>query len=174
MASYESKKESLLLKKMAFVMDHVRAGSVTRLRKSRYATVLLLLLYSVTANVAVVFGGMCCSGAHFGEGSHSDASHGHSSRLHEHDPECAAIGPGEAAFAGHCCAGSSSPHLKRGLSEHVGSYKDRSDPTSLSDHESSFIEELGAALTRPGHFFDPCLCEGNPELVCLSTVVLLI
>lgn len=157
---------------MAFAKEHIGAGNMTRLRRPRRMLVLVLLLYAVTANAGISVGWMCCVGPHFGRGGDSAGLPGLSSRP-QHEERTAFL-PDTVTLASHCCACSASPLVNRAIAEHVGSYIDLSDPTSLSAHGSSFIEELGASFTRRGHLFDPSDWGGNPDLACLSTVVLLI
>jgi hypothetical protein len=145
-----------------------------QLRKPRRVVVLILLLYSVTANAAFGIGWKCTAGPHLVRSGYSDGLPRHSFRLHHLILERAAIGPDGSTLLGHCCACSVSPLVKRGLSEHVASSTDRSDPTSLSAHKSSFVKGLDAPFPGRGHFFDRSPCEGNLELASISSVILLI
>ena len=147
---------------------------MTKLRRCRYPVILLLLLYSLTANGVVVVGWRCPFGPHPGQADNASGVPDHACGLDPYNSERSTSRSTEPTFGEHCCACFGSPLLKRALSEHVGSYTDFSDPTSLPVHHSSFMKEPGTAFVGQVRSLGRSPCTGNSELAWLSTVVLLI
>jgi len=148
---------------------------VTRLRTCRYPVILLLLLYSLTANGVVVVGWRCPFGPHPAQADNAGGVPDHACGLDPYNSEHSASASTEPTFGEHCCACFGSPLLKRALNEHVGTYTYLSDATSLPVHQSSFIREASVASSaRQVSSFGRSPCTGNSELAWLSTVVLLI